>query len=241
MMSEADQELGPRVRRLMRASDRAALATGLAGDGWPYASLVLVSCDQAAAPLLLISDLAEHTQNITADPRASLLYDGTAGLESPLTGLRASVQGRLAKVADDALLARYVRHHPDAEDYVGFADFNLYRMAVERAHVVAGFGAINWLDADAVLAAVADSALADREEDIVAHMNEDHADAVGLYATHLLGLDGDGWTMTGVDAEGCDLRLGGVCARLDFDRPVADAASVRAALVALVDEARKTR
>jgi len=73
------------VRNLLRRLDRASLASALPGqDGalWPYASLVLVAVDHDLAPLLLLSDLAEHTKAIAADSRVSLLFDGTAGLDS---------------------------------------------------------------------------------------------------------------------------------------------------------------
>ncbi len=243
-MTENNEDYGPRIRRLIRAADRAALATGLTGEtgggeNWPYASFVMVACDFSAAPLLLISDLAEHTKNIKRDSRASLLFEDTSGLEIPLTGLRATVLGRLEICRDDALLARYVRRHPDAAGYVGFADFNLYRLQPEQVHMVAGFGAIDWLDTDSVLfAGDGADALAADEADIVDHMNADHTDALALYADKLLGLTGDKWTMTGIDPEGCDLRQGGACARLEFDRLVADPAAARAMLVALVEKSR---
>ena len=54
--------------------------------------------------------------------------------------------GEVAEVADPLLLARFVRRHPSAERYAGFADFRLYRMAVARAHLVAGFGRIDWIE-----------------------------------------------------------------------------------------------
>jgi putative heme iron utilization protein len=81
--------------------------------------------------------------------------------------------------------------------------------------------------------------LAAGEADIVDHMNEDHADALALYAGKLLGLPDDGWVMTGVDPEGCDLRRGGACARLEFDQMATDPAAARAMLVALVEKSRK--
>ncbi len=241
MMTENEADDGSKIRRLIRASDRATLATSLAGDSWPYASFVMVACDYSAAPLLLISDLAEHTKNIRRDPRASLLFEATAGLDTPLTGLRATVLGRLGVCADSALLARYVRRHADAAGYVGFADFNLYRLQPERIHMVAGFGAIDWVAAADVLFEDSDATeLAAHEAGIVDHMNADHADAITLYAQNLLGLSGDGWVMTGIDPEGCDLRYGGARARLEFDQIVTDAASARAMLVALVEKSRKT-
>ena len=234
------QSPGAKARHLIRALDRASLATVLAEGDWPYASLVMTACGHDAAPLLLISDLAEHTRNLEADSRAALLFDGTGGLDNPLTGARVTVLGRLAPSDDDALLARYVARHPDAAAYAGFADFRLFRMEVERAHIVAGFGDIHWIDGpDIRFDAEAADALAASEPDIVEHMNTDHADAVQLYATRLLGLQGDEWSMTGVDPEGTDLRNGGAVGRLDFDRAVTDAEGARAELVRLVKEARK--
>jgi putative heme iron utilization protein len=191
------------VRDLVRGLDRAALATALPVDAgaWPYASLVLVAVDHDLSPLLLLSDLAEHTKAIAGDGR------------------------------------RFLARHPDAEIYAGFKDFHLYRVAVERAHLVAGFGKIRWLSAEELEAAPA-SGLAESEADIVAHMNEDHADALQLYAGRLLGLPGNDWRMTGIDAEGIDLRRNGEVARLAFDAPLAAASEARKILVSLVAKAR---
>ena len=225
------------VRRLIRAADTAALGVLHPDGGRPYISLVLVACDHDASPLLLISALAEHTRAIRADARVSLLFDGTAGLDSRLTGARATVLGTCA--VDEAARGRFLARHPDAAAYAGFADFACHRVAIERAHLVAGFGRIHWVDGTEVLRPLpAGSELAAHEAGIVRHMNDDHADAVALYARVLLGLDGDGWRMTGCDAEGIDLRLGGRVARLDFARPVADAEAARRELVRLVREAR---
>ena len=156
-----------------------------------------------------------------------------------MTGLRATLLGAVEKCDDAAALGRYVRRHPDAEMYLGLGDFHLYRMAVERAHVVAGFGAIDWLSAGQVVLDVgARGALAAGEADLVRHMNDDHADAVTLCAANLLGRAGAGWTMTGIDPEGVDLSREKDVARLDFDRVVSDPSSARIALVELVAKAR---
>lgn len=226
-------------RRLIRGCDRAVLSTAMPDSGWPYGSLVMTACDHAARPLLLISDLAEHTTNLANDNRASLLFDGTVGLDSPLTGTRVTVLGTLAKTDDPALVSRYTARHPESEMFAGFADFNFYEMTVERAHIVAGFGVIHWIGPDALLFDTSGfEDLAAAEDDIVTHMNEDHTDAVALYATALLGLDAGDWRMTGVDPEGCDLRNGGDVARVDFEKPAENAESARAALVRLVKAAR---
>ncbi len=234
-MTEPDADPGTRARRLVRAADRAALATALAADGAPFASLALTACAPDASPLLLISDLAEHTGNVRADPRASLLFDGTAGLEDVLSGPRVTLLGRLVRDDDAGLRARFCARHPAAGRYAGFADFHLYRLAVTRAHLVAGFGEIRWIEgADWRFDDTGAARLAAAGPDIVAHMNRDHADALALCATRLPGRPGGAWRMTGIDPEGCDLRLGGAVARLEFGSPVADAHAARAALIEIV-------
>lgn len=228
------------VRELIRSRDRAALATALPADGaaWPYASLVLVAVDHDLSPVLLLSDLAEHSKAIATDPRVSLLFDGTGGLAQPLTGPRVTLLGRAARSDDERLKQRFLRHHPDAEMYAGFRDFNFYKVTLERTHLVGGFGKIRWIAPADLLAVPPLPGLAESEAGIVTHMNEDHADAVQLYATRLLGLAGEAWTMVGIDREGLDLRQSGDIARLAFDSPLETVADARQTLVALVDRAR---
>ncbi|MEQ9489962.1 MAG: DUF2470 domain-containing protein [Alphaproteobacteria bacterium] len=231
-------------RKLVRRHDRGVLSTVHRGDengpaGQAYGSLVLYACDHAAHPLLLISDLADHTKNLRANPRCSLLVDGTGGLAEPLTGPRVTLMGTVEPADEPALLNRFTARHPGSAFYAGFGDFHLFRMRIDRAHLVAGFGRIHWMDGAAVIIDTADAgALADQESGVVEHMNEDHADAVGLYANVILGLPGVGWRLTGVDPEGADLRRGGDTARLPFDKPVTDAETARVELVRLVKRAR---
>lgn len=229
---------GAAVRALIRGQDRASLATLLAGEGTPYASLVLYATLPDATPILLLSALAEHTKNLKADPRASLLIDGTSGLADPLTGARATLVGRLEETSGEIAQARYVARHPSAETYVGFGDFRFYALRLTRAHLVAGFGRIHWIDAAEIVDASSPVALTQREADIVEHMNTDHAEAVELYATRLLGRSGVGWRLTGIDAEGADLRREGEVARLDFATRIENAESARRELIRLVKKAR---
>lgn len=230
------------ARGVARACRTGSVASLMAdGSGQPYASLVLVAFDHDASPLLLVSSLADHTKNMLADARVSLLCDGTAGHEDTLTGPRVSLLGRAAKSSEPRHRTRFIARHPSAEMYAGFGDFAIWKITVERAHMVAGFGRIHWID-DFPYAGDW-PVLAEAEPDILAHMNADHADAVQLYATRLLGRDGDGWSLCGIDPEGADLirttATGGrELARLPFENPVHDAESARAELVRLVKKAR---
>lgn len=240
----ADAAPSCQARAVARACRTATLATAMAdGAGAPYASLVLVAFDLDAAPLLLISKLAEHTKNIEADSRVSLLCDGTAGFAEPLTGPRVTLMGRAEKTDTPRHRARFLGRHPSAAMYADFKDFAFYRMAVERAHIVAGFGRIHWFED--YLYGGDPAALAEAEAGILEHMNADHADAVQLYATKLLGKSGGGWRLCGIDPEGADLirgddEQGRELARLPFDKPVADAEGARVELVRLVKRARSS-
>lgn len=233
-------ELGDELRCLMRGASKAVLATEMRDSGAPYASLILVAWSQACDPLFLLSDLADHTKNLQASPRGSLLIDGTEGLEDPLTGARATLQGTVEKIEDAGLKARFIARHPSASFYGTFKDFNLYRMAVERAHLIAGFGKIHWVDAGDFMPELSDPfPLASQEADVVAHMNEDHSDAVGLYANRLLHADGVGWRLCGVDRDGADIHRAGKHLRMRFKKPVEDAEQARVELVRLVKQARQ--
>jgi hypothetical protein len=232
------------VRRLIHESATASLATRLmddtGADAGPYASLVAVAPAATGAPLLLLSDLAQHTRNLAAEPRACLLFDGTGAADTPLAGARASVLGRIVPVDDPALSARYLRWQPEAEGYAKLGDFRLYRMEVARAHLVAGFGRIRWVAGETLLRNIDDAeALMAREADIVGHMNDDHLDAIAEVAHGLLGRGGSGWVMAGVDPEGADLACGRWRARLAFARRVTDAEGCRAELVKATKRARQ--
>jgi len=235
-MASEDPKPGVAARRLLRAADRAALATSLAAGGpagaeaWPYASLVLLACDHDAAPLLLMSDLAEHAKNIAADARAALLIDGTAGRVDPLTGPRVTVLGTVERTDDPRLKARFVARHPSAALYADFADFHLYRLAVTRAHFVAGFGRIHWIEAADFAFDAGAAALTDAEEDLIQQLGK-QGDALAQLAT---GRRTEGWRVTGIDPEGLDLRREGAVARIELSTSAATAEALTAAVEALL-------
>ena len=124
-------------KTLLRTARSATLATLARGSGHPYASLVNVAAAADGSPLLLISRLAQHTQNIEADPRVSLLLDA-GGDADPMRRTRLTLSGAAEPTADPADRRRYLACHPQAEAYADFADFGFYRIAISGAHLVAG-------------------------------------------------------------------------------------------------------
>ncbi len=210
-------------------------------NGGPYASLVTLATAAAGAPLILISRLAIHTQNILADPRVSLMIDGTSAEGDPLAGGRVSLMGRLAVTEDGHDKRRFLARHPEAEMYAAFSDFAFYRLDLERAHFVGGFGRIvDLTPADILIDVNSAASLLEAEPGIISHMNEDHADALAIYAARALGVQQDpvAWKMTGIDPEGLDMLGPSGPLRVNFPAPIATPGEARKALAALAAEAR---
>jgi len=235
----AKAEIAADARTLMRRAFKASLATLESPSGHPYASLITVATDMAGAPVFLISTLARHTRNLADDPRASILADGSGGLADPLQGARVSIKGRGERVDDEAVKRRFLARHPEAAFYADFPDFAFWRLAVEGAHYIGGFGRIVDLDrSDLLVSLEGADALMAAEAGIVAHMNDDHADAVELYALAFTGGDPGPWRMTGIDPEGCDIALGPDGRRVPFATRVTGPEEARKELVRLAGEAR---
>jgi putative heme iron utilization protein len=152
------------------------------------------------------------------------------------------LMGRLGATGEPAARAAYLRRQPEAEMFADFADFAFYRMVIGRAHLVAGFGRIVDLTAQDVLTDTAGAeALIAAEADAIAHMNADHAEALRLYATKLLGgPDGD-WKCVGIDPEGIELQQGRMALRLFFPQRVTGPGPLRAVLKDLAEKARASR
>ena len=213
------------ARHLMRTALKASLGLGATQPDGP--------------PVLLISRLALHTQNLGKDTRASLLIDGTTGLGDPLTGGRLTLSGHARPTTSATAKPRFLARHPSAQTYADFPDFAMYEFKVTGGHYIGGFGRIVDL-APAELLSDAGPApeLTAAETDIVSHMNSDHADAVALYATELAMCAPGSWRMCGIDPDGFDLLHCSNAARIAFPSPVRTPNEARVTLIALVKQAR---
>ncbi len=229
------------ANHVIRGALTASLATMQGsgdGDRIPYASLVLIATMPDGRPVMLLSTLAEHTKNLSSSRQISLLCDGTAGLRSPLTGPRVTVQGELLASDSTAARARFLARHHDAGQYADFGDFQFYVLEPTRVHLVAGFGAIHWIYWAEVSTPIHDAGeVIEGEASILDHMNADHRDAMTQIAAAAGAPAGD-WIMTGCDPAGCDLRSGGRALRVPFAHPLRSLDDVRAELVRLTRDAR---
>src|SRR5215813_2726484 len=144
MQPTPDFDPGQLAKSLLRRSRQGALATLMTGSGDPYCSLVNLASHPDGSPILLISRLAVHTQNILADSRVSLMLDERAAGD-PLEGARIMVAGHADEAGPDdngSFRRRYLNAHPSAEVFADFKDFSFFRIRPEGAHLVAGFGRI---------------------------------------------------------------------------------------------------
>jgi heme iron utilization protein len=226
------------AKKLLREGRSGALATLMPGSGDPYCSLVNVATAADGAPLLLISRLAVHTRNVRSDSRVSLMLDERKEGD-PLQGARVMLMGMAAATEDPEARRRYLNRQPEAEMFAGFADFSFYRIMLKSAHLVAGFGRIVDLEPRHVLTETGDAGeLVAAEPEIVAHMNGDHAEAVRLYATKLMGARDGEWRCVGCDPEGLELQLDRTALRLAFPQRVRAPGVLRQVLKQMADAAR---
>lgn len=230
------------ARGLLRSARSGSLAT-LTPEGHPFASLTSLATDIDGTPLILVSSLSGHTGNLVADPRCSLLI-APGGKGDPLAHARITLLATAERIERDSDLGlrarrRFLARQPKASLYVDFPDFSFFALKLRRASLNGGFGRAYELEAGDVLSDCSQAgALIEAEEGAVEHMNDDHADAIGLYATNLLGGEEGAWRLSGVDPDGADLMLGDKALRLPFDEPVTTPEALRKVLVALAGRAR---
>lgn len=242
MQPTADFEPVKLTRSLLRRSRQGALATLMTGTGDPYCSLVNIASHWDNSPILLISRLALHTQNVIADSRVSLMLDERSEGD-PLEGARIMVAGTAEESCGElkaTLRRRYLNAHPSAELFADFKDFAFFRIRPKAVHLVAGFGRIIDLAPEQILTDLAGAdALLAAEQSAIDHMNADHRDALNLYAAKLLGAKTAEWRCTGCDPDGLDISADEHSAlRLDFSRRIVTPTELRHVLKDLAEQAR---
>ncbi|WP_299679347.1 DUF2470 domain-containing protein [uncultured Roseobacter sp.] len=239
VLQPVDADVRRSAKTFLRTARHAALATIDPASGIPMASRISVASDSRGCPLFLISQLSGHFGALESDPRASVLL-GDPGRGDPLAHPRITVFGHARQVSDNSrtrLRARFLARHPKAELYVDLADFAFWRLEIEGASFNGGFGKAYQLTGEDLLAPT-DPDLEEMEAGVVAHMNEDHRDAIALYAQQGADHTEGPWTLACVDLEGLDLTSSDRAARVWFDPPLATAEELRPRLVAMAKRAR---
>jgi putative heme iron utilization protein len=206
--------------------------------GYPFGSVAPFVLDHSGQPIILISTIAEHTQNIIANPKVSLLV--FAGDDDLQANGRLTLMGEATKLdkEDADLRARYLRYMPQAASYFDMHDFSFYRIKIAQARYIAGFGKMGWISGDAMQSAelAENSPLAAQETSIIEHMNADHLHSLIAYSKHFQNVSATHAQMLGIDTDGFDAKVTDndektQTLRFNFEQPIQDAQSARMALV----------
>ena len=235
-----------RARTLMHSGRIGSLSTISRKQlGFPFGSLMPYGLDSQGRPIFLISTMAMHTQNLQADPRASLFVTEPDASGDPLGSSRVTLIGSAVRVPEPELAdvrTAYLTGYPDSKYWVDFEDFFFYRLDVIDVYYVGGFGVMGWVAASDYSQAQADPLVNDKR-DIIQHMNADHKDALILLAKRFAGIEALQAEMTAVDRLGFHLRLktqdGTKGTRIAFLRAVSDPSQTREVFIEMVKQARQ--
>ena len=235
-----------RARTLMYLGRIGSLSTlSRKQPGFPFGSVMPYGLDGHGRPIFLISTMAMHTQNLQADPRASLLVTQADTAGDPLGASRVTLVGNVLPLqSSEVPEARklYLQRYDNSKYWVDFEDFSFYRMDAVDIYYVGGFGVMGWVPASEYDRAQPDP-LADSAAEIIHHMNADHKDALILIARGFAGIDSQEAAMTSVDRLGFHARLktpdGMRGARIAFLREVRNPQEARDVLIEMVQQARQ--
>ncbi|EID11371.1 HugZ family protein [Mycolicibacterium phlei] len=232
------------ARTIAASTNTGTLAT-LTADGAPWASFVTYGLLDGA-PVLCVSNLAEHGRNLAGDPRASIAVVAPTRESDPLASGRITLAGLVERPAGDEAAAAREAHLAAvaaAKYYIDYSDFTLWVLRVQRVRWVGGYGRMDSTTGEAYTAAQPDPVVP-RAAGPIEHLNADHADALLDMARTLGGYpDATAATCTGADRYGLDLRLeterGMAYTRIGYRTPLNSFDELRSATVELARLARQ--
>ncbi len=217
-----------------------------------YSTFTLAAFDYDLSPILLLSDLSEHTKNIKEKNSASLMlceerklykffpkFDNKfSSYEDPMSRPRVTLIGKLKKTINLNDRKRFISRHPASNLYANFKDMNFYKMDIKSAHLIGGFAQVKWFTRNEILCKNI-SNFQDSEENIINHMNSSHKTSIKMYINYLMKNEissaqrkGD-WNITGIDPDGFDLRKKQITARYFFEKEISNAKKLRGVFVNL--------
>ena len=256
------------TRNLMRSSSRGYLATNMSENLKkkktslkvehiiPYVTFVMTAFDYDGSPLLLLSDLSEHTKNIDGNNIVSILFyeeqKNTSDFpvfenenfkklnnyyEDPMSRPRLTVIGKLKKSFQAEHKNRFLKRHPASNLYANFKDMNIYKLDIINAHLTGGFAKVQWFEKNEMLY---NDFLGFKEVEgqVIDHMNKEHKESLELYAKVLSENDSKDIKLVGIDPEGFDMRLTEKLIRFNFTVPLKKASELRKVFVKLHHEAK---
>ena len=237
-----EPSLAERARTLVSLGRTGSLSTHSRKlAGFPFGSVMPYAADDVGRPVIFISSMAMHTQNLHGDARASLLIAQPDSSSDPLGAARVTLLGTTAKAPAEEVRDLYLSRHENAKYWQEYSDFGYHRLEVSGVYFIGGFGVMGWVPAEEYAGARPDP-LAETAQEIIRHMNVDHADALLLIARRFADEDAGEAFMTAVDRLGFHLRIKTGDRvhgrRVAFPREAGTRDEARAVLVEMAREAR---
>lgn len=228
------------ARSLLRSSEYGVLATmSTELPGYPFGSVTPFVTMHGGQVAIQVSGIAQHTRNMLADRKVCLTVAEHGDGEQQALG-RVSVVGDAEAVPQphlDDVQRRYFRLFPAAQGYASAHDFSFFWITPKRVRFIGGFGRIFWVE-PAQWSQPAPQ-WRDDEAGIIAHMNDDHGDALRAIVARRSGVTPAAVEMLACDVDGFHVRADGDVAWVAFDGSCATADEVREAMVRLAVDARR--
>ncbi|NLD08233.1 MAG: DUF2470 domain-containing protein [Xanthomonadaceae bacterium] len=206
-------------------------------EGYPFGSVVPFCLNSRGEPILLISDLAQHTKNLKENPKASLMIHNI-DQDNIQKGWRLTVIGDITPIdlsEYDDIADRYERFFGESRRYHEVHDFNFYQLTPKKYRYIHGFGEIHWVDTERVLQPSPFDA--ETEASMIDHMNEDHHDTIVRFMkTRVEVLPNAELKMVAIDQYGFIIAMGEALHRFFFEREAETPNDIR---MLLVDMAKK--
>lgn len=231
MSEQAEKKIdkGFEARKLLKENNFGVLSTiSIDVDGYPFGSVTPYCLSNNLEPMLLISNIAQHTKNIIRNPKVSLTVFGTDIKGDVQENGRVTYIGDAIKTENEEEKEKYSIYFPNSKGYFSFHDFSLYKIVLKRIRFIGGFGSIFWVDKDEFYL---ENPLLSVEKRIIEHMNNDHKDSIIKYCRVFKGLSVSDAYISGIDSEGFDVIADDKFLRFAFDEPVTDAGKARQVLV----------
>jgi heme iron utilization protein len=212
-------------------------------EGYPFGSITPYCLDREFRPNILISSLAQHTKNILANPKVSLLVSERESQTNKQALGRLTYLGQARLVEDEHdIKARYLRYFPEAQAYFQTHDFAFYQIQPVRVRFIGGFGKIFWVEPAALQ--LVNIFSAEEEKAVVEHMNSEHLHNLKDYAHHYLHyplMEADAIHLAGLDQFGLDLIINKTKFRIEFPQQLTNSRDVRSVMVEMAKAAKSTK
>ncbi|ORA26912.1 pyridoxamine 5'-phosphate oxidase [Mycobacterium aquaticum] len=241
---EATRPSAAEEARTVAASTNSGTLATLTAAGDPWASFVTYGLLDGA-PVLCVSNMAEHGRNLAGDQRASIAIVAPGADADPLASARVTLAGvaeRPSGAEAAAARAAHLAAVAAAKYYIDYSDFSLWVLRVHRVRWVGGYGRMDSASGEDYTAAEPDP-VSPRAAGAVEHLNADHAASLLAMARTLGGYpDTTTAVCTGADRYGLDLRVttdrGVAYTRVGYASPISSFDELRAATVELARRAQ---